>query len=319
MARGEGAPGRVAEALTGAIQPVARRKEPCMQSLIERVNNLYREINRRLGGRLAIPARALRRYGENYAYESVSSISYYAIFSVFPLLVFIVTAASFLLDAEVVQEFVVTYLSEVVPVSPEVLVQEISRLLGSSSTINLVALIGFLWSASGVFNTMGLSINRAWNVYNTRSWVISRLLGILVVAGLTGLVILSVILAAVLNILSTLFPQLSWLSSLVWISLVLRFLFLWGIYRYAPDAPVPGQAAFVAALLAALAMEVASRAVSWLTTAGWMNYEVLYGSLGTAIALLSWVYLTDYIFILGAYLSEALANWRQEPEELSLL
>jgi uncharacterized BrkB/YihY/UPF0761 family membrane protein len=49
-----------------------------------------------------------------------------------------------------------------------------------------------------------------------------------------------------------------------------------------------------------------------------MNYELLYGSLGTIIALLFWVYLTNYVFVLGAYLSEALVNWREEPNELPL-
>lgn len=47
------------------------------------------------------------------------------------------------------------------------------------------------------------------------------------------------------------------------------------------------------------------------------NYSVIYGTLGAVIVLLMWLYMTSFILILGAEYNASLANARQELQEIS--
>src|SRR5690606_6330314 len=78
------------------------------------------------------------------------------------------------------------------------------------------------------------------------------------------------------------------------------------IYRYAPDRPhadwrwlTPGSAfATVTWIAATFAFAFYVRNFS--------NYNATYGSLGAVIILLTWLYLSAYILLLGAELNEVL-------------
>ena len=70
----------------------------------------------------------------------------------------VVVALSYYLEQEVVQELLIDYIIQVLPVTPEVIIGQIETMLNARTAVSLVALIGFLWAASGVFNTLALNM-----------------------------------------------------------------------------------------------------------------------------------------------------------------
>jgi membrane protein len=255
---------------------------------------------------LGVIVRTVRRFSENYGSSAASSISYYALFSVFPLLIVVVALASTFLSEQMVQKEVMDFILRTIPITSEVLLQEIDRLLQSSTTLNVLAVLGLVWSASGVFTTLVWHINRAWGLEDTRAWIYSYIVALGLVIGLVLLTVLSVVGTVILEVFSRLelvsVVQNWWLP----VTFLIRWLLLWGLYRWIPARRAPGMAAFWGALAANLAVELVTFGFSWYVTRSWSYYQLVYGSLGVIIALLFWVYLVNTILLLGAYLAEAL-------------
>jgi membrane protein len=85
------------------------------------------------------------------------------------------------------------------------------------------------------------------------------------------------------------------------------FLFL-ALYRWVPSAEVKWSAALWAALVVAVAWELAADAFAWYVGSGLARYRIVYGSLGAVVALMFWIYLSSWIIIFGAHLGAAIVR-----------
>ncbi len=61
----------------------------------------------------------------------------------------------------------------------------------------------------------------------------------------------------------------------------------------------------IGAIVAAGLWELATRALTWALSEGFTNFELIYGSLSSIIALMLWMYLSGYIIFWGAHLTYA--------------
>ncbi len=264
---------------------------------------------------------AIKRFLENRGAEAASSISYYALFSLFPFLLFLAASASYVLEQEGIQQQILEYISEVFPFSQDAIISQIETVLAARGAVGLFALITFLWSASGVFNTLTAHINRAWFRSNTRGILHQWLIALGIIAGLVGLTYGSLIATTFFNLLPiskliiwekpTSWETFSSLSSQV-VPLLIRLIIFYLLYRIVPATRVKGMAAFWGALVAALAWELVTDAFTWVLSSGLVHYELVYGSLGAIIALLFWIYMISWILLFGAYLTAAIDESKEQ-------
>ena len=85
------------------------------------------------------------------------------------------------------------------------------------------------------------------------------------------------------------------------------------LYRFGPARPPPHWRLFsTGAVTATLLWAVASFAFS-LYVSHFATYDATYGALGAAVALLTWLYVSVYLILLGAELDAAIANARGAP------
>jgi membrane protein len=276
------------------------------QKLWDKARQIYHKIDNLSGSRLSLIRRMARRFAKNRGAESAASLSYYTIFSIFPMLVFITSATSLFLDSDVVKLNVLVWLTSMLPVVPEVILDEIENLIDvRTTTVNLVALASFLWSASGAFNALALSLNRVWNPAKPRHALINRLFGLGMVASLVVLVMMLLLGSSMVTVI--LGRELEFVSRipLHLIPILIRTFVFYFIYRLVPGSKVNGMSALLGAFVASSAWEINTVGFTWVIKGGFTNYEFLYGSLGTIIALLFWVFLSYYILLMGAYFAEA--------------
>ena len=290
--------------------------------LIEKVRGLYNKLDDLSGRRLAVIARAIQRFDRNRGPEAAATISYYTIFSIFPLLIFTITALSYFIDPKVVIEKL-TDLTKGLPISPEAIISQVEQVLQARTTFNLIGLVGFLWAGSGAFTSLATNLDRAWKKVRYRNVIQQRLIAITMVVLLAMFMFLSIIYATLID-LSLLVKLLAldhipWLQSLLqgaysrfW-PYIVRFALLWLLYRLIPSAHVNGWAAFWGALVASFAWGLATSGFSWFLSSGMARYDLIYGSLGAIIAFLTWVYLSAWIILFGAYLTEAI-EYRQASQ-----
>lgn len=282
------------------------------------MEELYQKIKNR-GGALRIIVQTVKSFGESRGSRAAAAMAYYALFSLFPLLVVLIAASSLLLDEQQAMQRIEQTVLEILPASRDLIQENIDNVMSLRSTVGLIGLVGLFWSASGVFSVLVSSINLAWRQTERRGFVQQRLLALAIIIIMVIALLVLPILTSVLNALPNLTMQLfqgTIIETPVWfifsnlIPFLFTFLAVAALYLWVPKARVRWKEAIWGGLFAALGLILVNRGFTFYVTSGLSRYQLIYGSLGAVVALMTWIYLSSLILILGAHLCAAIAENR---------
>jgi membrane protein len=275
------------------------------------LNEWYQRANHFSGGALNIIREAVKTFSANNASQAAAALAYYAFFSLFPLLIASIAGGSYFLDSQQIFQNVTRLLGNVIPVSNQLIDQNLRQVINARGTVGLLSLLTLLWSGSGVFTNLAHNINLAWPKASRRNFLEQRLAGFEIIGGLSLLLLLSIVLDWVITlapVLKTLTASSSterlWrlASNLgTWLMVFLVFLVL---YRYIPTAYVHWKATFWGALIASIGWKAATAGFTWYL--GFVRFQLVYSSLGAIIALLFLIFIVAIITLFGAHLCAAI-------------
>jgi membrane protein len=266
--------------------------------------------------------RAVGTYGERRGAEAAAAMAYYAFLSIFPLLIFLVAAASVLLKQDEVYNQLRIMLADVAPLPGQLFLKTFDEVLRLKTPFGIVALATLLWSGIGFFSALSHHISQAWPDARMRNFLGMRVMGLKMAGVLLLLLIVSVIVSLAAKLLPrfpVIVPELramiesrNWalLSNLV--PLLASFVLFLALYKWVPNTVVTWRAASLGALLASIAWQVLTAAFSWFLGSGMSTYEVVYGSLGGVVATLFWIYLSNVIAVFGAHIAAAVDTTRPQ-------
>jgi len=293
----------------------ARRR---LDDNVKRLKRFYAWADQRSGGSLSILSHAAQRFGEMRAGEAAASVAFWAFFSLFPLLLFLVAIGSFFLTSDQVYNQVVNFAGQIFPGSQDLIQQNIQQVLTLRGPVGLIGFVGLLVSATGSFEGLSRHINLAWSTARPRSIWQYRLLGLGMIGALAGLLILSLLSTAAANVLTgwqiPLGGSLSIYGTALWTILsglvpaIFTFLMFLSLYRWVPRTKVKWSQAMWGAVVATLAWQLVASAFVWFLHSGLTQYQLIYGSLGTVVGLMMWIYVCSLIALFGAHLSAAVAQ-----------
>ena len=261
---------------------------------------------------------AILRFGQSDASLTAAGMSYYAFFSIFPLLLSLVVGLSYILEKKTAYEYVIQNVFLVLPSAKELLDSNIQQVLDSRGELGLISVLGFLWSSSSFFSVLAKNINQASHNFQPRKFFGDRVVALVMIAILTlllGLSLLSNLIKSFIPQIDTIFLGEIPLSETFFVRIILGllpflasfFLFI-GLYRYIPKKKIDWKGVVYAALFAAICLQLATILFGWLLQIGIVNYELVYGSLGAVVSLLFWIYLICTITIFGAHLSSVIVT-----------
>ncbi len=261
------------------------------------------------------------------------AIAFYTLFSIFPLLLAIISVLGYVLGPRAEQGELAVKIAEVIPVSSDFIGTTVQGLVSARAITGIASIFGLLWAATAVFGAIRKGINYAWGITKTRPFLKERLIDFALVLG-AGVLLLAVLLSGpALGILKeatrVLAPESEYFSYFVW-KLVARlllpalaFLTFLVLYRFLPNTRVRLKDVWLGALLASLAFDGANLGFVWYMRTFPFHYNVVYGSVGAVLALLTWVYLSAIIVLFGALLTSRYAayasNMPSQFESLRLL
>ena len=284
----------------------------------EKARKIFNDADHFLHGYLTVFKDAGKSFTRERAPEAAAGIAYYALFSLFPLLIVAVVVISYILKDPSVQSKLMELLSEALPISPDFVVSNITDVLAKRGTFSVVALVSLAWSASGVFNTLTLHVDRAWGNHKIHNFIERRLVALAILGGLSLLLLFILVVRTSYTVLPEisipLLDQFPFFKTTFWnlINLiaprVFKLMIFWIIYTLVPKSHVPMKASFYASIFVLILSEVISILFSEYVGSGYVQYELVYGSFGRIIALLFWIYLNSYLILFGAHLSAAIAN-----------
>ena len=245
--------------------------------------------------------------------------AYNLFFSIFPLLLFVAPLLSLVGDEAVIISSTLGRLAPVIPPSALKVVNDVLRDVVFSDTAPALMSAGALLAAytgSNMIATIASALNRAYGVTDPRPFLKRRLLAIaLMIAVGIALTFSTTIIVASKNVFSWLVrsvgvePQ----AAAVWAVLryPVSFAFivgvLWLIYYYMPAIKQKKTHVLTGAIFAAT-MWVAVTLLFRYYVMSIATYSSTYGVLGGVIVLLSWLYLTMFVVIVGGELNSELAR-----------
>lgn len=257
----------------------------------------------------------------NHTLQMAAALSYYFVLSLFPSLIFLSAVVAYLPVPNLFEE-ALGMMARFLPADSMGLVR---RVLADVITPNRGAflsfgIIGTLWTASGGFAAAIEALNIAYDVQDDRPFWKTRPLAMLL-ALITGFLLL---LALSVMIVGPRFGQ--WLAIRVNLSSV--FVLLWpyihwsiaigftvlaveALYFLAPNV----KQRFLATLPGAILAVGCWLALSYLLGMyfrHFANFNKTYGTMGAAIALMTWLYWTGFAMLLGAELNAELAKISKE-------
>lgn len=294
------------------------------QAFIQKAKSLYRRVNQFTGGVLDILRWTVQRFGTQRGSEAAASLAYYTFFSIFPMLLVFIVIGSFFIDQDVVETQLLNLLQDIIPGVQEVIIGNIEQVLELRGAVTFIALISLIWSATSVFNILAKNINRAFPKANVPNFIKGRMLGFLMFLSLGILMLLSFAastFSGVVPVIDIPFNDKALHETFLWqigaflIPVGINLLMFWALYQWVPMVKVHQKASFIGGVVAGVAWELLNNVFTWYLSSGLSQYSLIYGSVGTVVALLFWIYLTAIIALVGAHLTASIQRaMDQKPE-----
>ncbi|MEO7561004.1 MAG: YihY/virulence factor BrkB family protein [Ferruginibacter sp.] len=248
------------------------------------------------------------------------SLAYATIFSLAPLLMIIISLGSIFLGREAVEGKIYTELNGFIGASTAAQIQEIIKngsLAGKTKLAAIIGLITLLIGATSVFAEIQDSINSIWGLKPKprRGWVRlikNRFLSFSVIISLGFLLLVSLGVTYLIDGFSDRliqhFPEVTiiifYIVNLVISFAVISLLFA-VIFKVLPDAEIKWKDVLAGAMATAVLFMLGKFVISFYITKS--NVGSTYGTAGSIIILLLWVYYSAIILYFGAEFTKAWA------------
>lgn len=242
-----------------------------------------------------------------------AQLAYYLILSFFPFLIFLMTIIGF---SRLDSMKIIEGLSAILPSSVfeltstivvEVVENQYTGLLG-------VSIILSMWAASSAFRAVTKGMNKAYNVKENRSLIKRVIIALIWTFALAFTITVSLVLLVfgdlIGNILVTYLPYSNLIKEL-WnliryiMVLIIMICIFAGIYRYTPAKRISWQEVFPGAIVSTIGWLIVSLGFSFYIN-NFSNYSRLYGSLGAVFVLMTWLYISSIILILGGEINSVI-------------
>lgn len=247
---------------------------------------------------LAFPYAVVKKFGEDKAGHLAALISYYGFFSLFPLMLVLVTVLGMLLsgNAEFQQRVKSSALANF-PIVRGDIARNVHSLEGSGLAL-AVGIVLALWAGLGVLRMTQTAMNTVWNVpYRRRPNLLRSVLRAAIMLSVLGAITVASAAAGSIGVGSD-----DWLFGIggIAISLLLNVILFMLAFRILTTANVSWTDVLPGALIAA---------VAWTGLQGFGGYYVrhqlqgatqTYGTFATVIGLLAWIYLGALVTLMAA-------------------
>jgi membrane protein len=281
-------------------------------------------------GTKALARRVIHEIQEDDCFGRAAQLAYYFLFALFPFFLFLTTLLGYLPISGLLDR-IMEVLAPLLPGDAFRLVRDnLQQLLtGERGGLLSFGILAALWTSSSALTAIIDGLNRAYDVAESRPFWKVRLIAIVLTVGLSAFIVVALVLL-------TFGPPLGrWIADLV--GLGEAFTVAWNILRWP---------AIVGLLIIAMATLYyvgpdAEQEWHWITPGsafaviGWLltslgfsfyvnnfgSYNATYGSIGAVIVLLTWMYLSGLLVLIGGEINaeiEHAAQAGKDPGEKQL-
>jgi membrane protein len=241
--------------------------------------------------------RFVRGFRDDGLDDVAAMMTYYAIFAVFPMLVFVLSLALLVLPGHVIDDGAAMAMRVLPPEVGIILADEVHRTRRATEPyVAIVSGAVALFGASRGTSSLIGALDRVFGVRETRPWWRRQVLAVAV----TALVALMMVFAFGLLLVGP--DLLKWLGAAVMMTLV------WAtLYKLLPDHHLPWRVMAPGAAVGVALWIAVSRGAAYMM-GHITDFQATYGALAGAIGFLFWMWLSNLALVIGAELSEVVSE-----------
>lgn len=256
---------------------------------------------------------SLSAWSGDYAPSMGAALSYYTLFSIAPLLIIVIAVAGLLFGADAVRTVIFDQLHALMGEEGAEAVQDMLKNASEPTTggiATLVSIAGLLIGATTVFNEIQNDLDRIWRAPAAAKgggvWNLlrTRLLSFGMILGIAFLLAVSLVLSAALSLVGKWWD--GWLGGWEILAHVLDIVVNLGlltavfalIYKVMPRVPVSWHDVWIGAGVTAVLFTIGKVAIGLYL--GKSDVTSSFGTAGSLVILMIWVYYAAQIFLLGA-------------------
>jgi membrane protein len=267
-----------------------------------------------------------------------AQISYYALFSVFPLILVTIVIVSFLVpDDNIARERLIQQLTGNFPantVNFGAIVREALRQISNGQPLFItVSIIGLIWAGTGVFDSVTNALNKAWQIEGVKQpprslleslflrFVLTLIFGLMLLASIVVTLIFDAVHSFADNneqLRIILQGSFIWDLAAFFIPWMLTFVTFMLVYQVTPQRKVSWVDVWPGSVLATVLFEIVKSGFTFYISR-FTNYSLTYGPVAGVMVFLFWLYLIAVILLLGGQMSSVWAEMRgdKKPRKLA--
>ncbi len=280
-----------------------------------------------VGPRPAGPVRlialsAWRGVGELYNSDGLThaaSIAYYALLSLFPLMLLALSILGRITSDAADRDAVVRFVFRYFPRQFGFITGQLDAFETAPVTFGFWGIVALVWASLGVFNAVTSAVNHAWAVEKRRSFLSHRLVGFLMMVSAGLILMLGLVIASLVRLAETRLGEAlvrsPWLdnfsgmfASYLATALLIGCVAL--VFYFIPNTRVRFRDVWPGAILVGVLWRIALRLFSWYA-ADLATWNVIHGSIAAVVVFLLWIYVSAVILLYGVEMTASYARLQE--------
>ena len=256
-----------------------------------------------------------------------ASIAYYALLSLFPFLLLVMSMLGSVTADENDRFEVLNFVFRYFPTQLDFVTSQLDGFRGQRVQLGVAGSLALIWGSLGVFGAVTSAVNQAWGVEKQRSFWKHRLVSFLMLVAAGGVMMLALVLVSLIQM-----AQASWFGSMLasyqWLTNLQSFairnlatsLLIVGVglvFYFIPNAKIRFRDVWVGAVLTGILWRLAFQGFAWYIRVN-AGLRMIHGSVAAVIVFLLWVYVSSIILMYGVNFTATYARLRRRrPDEMS--
>jgi membrane protein len=266
--------------------------------------------------------RAVVRMANSDDFTFAASIGYYALLSLFPVLLVIISILGSVTASDANRLSVLSFVLRYFPQQFDFISAQLDAFRQTPIRLGIGGGAALVWASLGVFNAINAAVNHAWGVEQLRNFWTHRLFSFLMLVAAALLLLTALLLATTVQVVEARwFANFHWNNSVLtmlrgltvrYAALLLPSVVFGLIYYFVPNvSDILVKDVWLGALITGLLWDVGLKGFSWFVrdTRVWTP---IHGSIATVVVFMIWIYISAVILLWGVEFTAAYARMRRD-------
>ena len=255
-----------------------------------------------------------------------AAIAYYALLSLFPFLLLIISMFGSITADEGDRLAVLGFVFRYFPLQFDFVNTQLDAFRQTRVQVGVAGALALIWASLGVFGAVTSAVNDAWGVEKQRSFLRHRMVSFLMLVAGGGVMIVGLLLVGAVEVaqaswFGVMLTRFRWLQALqtltfTYSATIVLILAVGLVFYFIPNAKTRFRDVWVGAVLTGLLWRVAFGGFSWyIGRSGSLTF--IHGSIAAVVVFLLWIYVSSVILMYGVEFTAAYARLRRRrPDEM---